>query len=395
MHHPFLNSCLLTAMLWAGIASSSADPLISNVRVSQRPGTNFVDVYYNLSGSGPNGATVSVELSDNRGTSYDLPITWLSGHVGNGVPDGTNRYLVWNAGSDRPSSFSTAMRLRLTAVDSPPIPEAFALIPAGPFSMGRTSGDTDSDAPSVTVTVSAFYMGKYEVTKALWDDVRLWGIMNGYTDLRTGTAKSANHPVTKITWFDALKWCNARSQKEGLKPPYLSNNSVLKTGFANTSTDRTANGYRLPTEAEWEKAARGGVSGKRYPWGTDTITHSQANHYATGTSFGNLSGDLGYHPTYALGDRPQTSPVGSFAPNGYGLYDMAGNVTEWCRDWYGDIYGQIRTDPRGASTGTLRVTRGGSWISTAYSCRAAQRGADYPTDAYDGSGFRLARNSTP
>ncbi len=163
----------------------------------------------------------------------------------------------------------------------------------------------------------------------------------------------------------------------------------MKTGTIAPEMNWTANGYRLPTEAEWEKAARGGVSGKRFPWGTDTISHSQANYYAS-TSYS--------YPTYNDGTTPYTSPVGSFAANGYGLHDMAGNVWEWCWDWYGaSTYVNGASDPRGAASGSYRVYRGGSWSYDANNCRAAFRGNRTPSDSGNGSrlGFRVARSSVP
>jgi formylglycine-generating enzyme required for sulfatase activity len=159
------------------------------------------------------------------------------------------------------------------------------------------------------------------------------------------------------------------------------------------------NGYRLPTEAEWEKAARGGLSGKRFPWGSDTISHAEANYLATGAYGYDLSGVAGvvhsYHPSYT-GGQPYTSPVGSFAANGYGLYDMAGNVWEWCWDWYeGSTYVSGAIDPRGPASGTLRVRRGGSWYNLAINCRAALRRNDIPGYADNGFGLRLVRSSVP
>jgi formylglycine-generating enzyme required for sulfatase activity len=229
--------------------------------------------------------------------------------------------------------------------------------------MGRTSGDTDADAPPITVTVSPFYIQQTETTKAQWDEVRTWAVNNGYTDLGAGAGKAANHPVHSVNWWDVVKWCNARSEKEGLTPVYTVGGAVMRTGTTAPTANWSANGYRLPTEAEWEKAARGGVEGKRFPWGTDTISHAQANFrynggetYATGTS--------NFHPTYATGGDSCTSPVGSFGANGYGLYDMAGNVWEWSWDWYGaSSYVNGATDPRGAASGSDRVTRGGPSFS--------------------------------
>lgn len=282
------------------------------------------------------------------------------------------------------------------------VPTGFALIPQGSFTMGD-SLDGDSWAPTRTVTLDAFYMGKYEVTKAEWDEVRTWGLSNGYTDLEAGSGKSSNHPVLAISWYDKVKWCNARSQKDGLTPVYFTNDAqttIYKTGSVDVTNAQgkwTANGYRLPTEAEWEKAARGGLSGKRLPWG-DTISHSQANYHASSNLVYDLSGSVNnLHPTYNDGVHPYTSPVGAFAANGYGLYDMAGNVFEQCWDWAGEYAAGSQTNPRGASSGTDRVIRGGSYQNGAYYCRVADRtqGAD-PSSPYDYRlGFRVLRSLAP
>jgi sulfatase modifying factor 1 len=278
------------------------------------------------------------------------------------------------------------------------VPEGFCLIPAGSFTMGRTSGDLDSDAPPVTVNVSAFFMAKHETTKALWDEVRVWGAANGYTDLPAGGGKAANYPVHTINWFAVVKWCNARSEREGLTPVYSVNGAVMRTGQTAPTASWSANGYRLPTEAEWEKAARGGQSGLRFPWG-NTISHSQANYYAHITSnypYDSSGAVNDYHPSYKVGVFPYTSPVGSFAANGYGLHDMAGNVWEWCWDWYeGSSYVNGATNPRGAASGTRRVFRGGGWDGFAVFCRSAYRSFDPAPFTNNGIGFRLACGSVP
>jgi len=165
---------------------------------------------------------------------------------------------------------------------------------------------------------------------------------------------------------------------------------VYTNGEITPYVNRTVNGYRFATEAEWEKAARGGLSGQRFPWG-DTLSESQANYNGDTNYF---SYDLGPDDLNAIGQvggtSPATSPVGSFAPNGYGLYDMAGNSWEWCWDWYGTQYGQPTTNnPTGPASGSTRLCRGGAWYRNAGACRVAYPGPTNPEFWYiDYVGFR-------
>ncbi len=322
------------------------------------------------------------------------------------LPGQTSKQLiVYNVVSGNSGIYTLRARAGTEAVTSPaftvttynPVPavNGFAYIPAGEFQMGDAQGvGWERELPLHTVQVSAFYVAKYEVTKALWDDVREWGISNGYIDLPAGGGKAGTHPVHSISWYDMVKWCNARSQQDGLVPCYSVGGAVFRTGSNTPDCDWDANGYRLPSEAEWEKAARGGQIGQNFPWG-NTITHSQANYYSTSANSFDVSPMRGTHPTFNDGVIPYTSPAGSFAANGYGLYDMAGNVWEWCWDWNGDYSSALQTDPHGPSTGTIRLFRGGGWRAGTGSCRVADRWYAAPNGSDSDLGFRLARSSTP
>ena len=288
------------------------------------------------------------------------------------------------------SNTSPARFFRLSAV-----PAGMALIPAGDFTMGDTL-DSVSDARPTNVYVSTFYMDVNLVSLSQWQSVYSFATNQGYGFVHAGSGKAATHPVQTLDWYDCVKWSNARSQQAGLTPVYYTDasltqiytNGELTTVYPNWA----ANGYRLPTEAEWEKAARGGVAGKRFPWG-NLIGQSQANYTGGTASYSYDLGPNGYNAIGSIGGTvPATSPVGSFPANGYGLYDMTGNVFEWCWDWYGTPYPGGR-DPHGpAGPATYRVLRGGVWFFAASFARCAFRNYDNPNFANPFYyGFRCVR----
>lgn len=274
--------------------------------------------------------------------------------------------------------------------------DGMTLIPAGSFTMGDTL-DGETDAAPVSVTVSAFYMDTNLVSYSQWQSVYNWATNNGFDFVHAGTGKTADNPVETADWYDVVKWSNARSQQSGLAPVYFTDEGLTQV-YTNGETTSVfanwaANGYRLPTEAEWEKAARGGLSGQRFPLG-NTISESLANY----DSIAGYSYDLGpngYNPVGEVGGTPYTSPVGYFAANGYGLCDMAGNVNEWCWDWYGSPYGQpTNLNPTGPLTGSNHVLRGGDCdFSSSYHVRCADRnnGGRPPAYSYHDVGFRCVK----
>lgn len=289
--------------------------------------------------------------------------------------DGGNYSVRVTAGGQAVNSTAAT----LTVSDLPgPAPSGMAIIPAGSFVMGdslRDSGTNSDELPLHTVYVSAFYMDRYDVTLALWRQVYNWAIAHGYSFDGAGSGKAANHPVQTVDWYDCVKWCNARSEMEGRTPAYYTSaaqTTVYRTGdldISNACVNWNGGGYRLPTESEWEKAARGGASGQRFPRG-NTISWSQANYYAGPSVYTyDVNPTSGYDPAFNDGVYPFTSPVGYFAPNGYGLYDMAGNVWQWCWDWYGDYSSGSQTDPRGPFSspffsGCIAAVRGMTTRST-------------------------------
>jgi len=249
-----------------------------------------------------------------------------------------------------------AFGLHLIALPEPSASNNLVWINGGTFTMGSPSserGRSANEGPQRQTTVSSFYMEKFPVTQAAYQEI---------TGINPSAFKGPSLPVEQVSWFDAVEYCNKRSLKEGLTPAYTREGN-------NVIWNRDANGYRLPTEAEWEYACRAG---------TQTPFYSGTSVNNAGWFSGNSGG--------------RTQPVGQKEPNAWDLYDMHGNVLEWCWDWLGNYSAEAQVNPLGASSGAERVYRGGCWRFEAHQTRSAFRFGNHPQLKTFIVGFRVVRS---
>ena len=308
---------------------------VSNTRFVQDG--KQVKIYYDLSET----ADVSIYLSTDGGRSYgSSPIGHVSGHVGRQVPAGKSRCVVWDVLADRDKLQGSQVCFKIKAVRQDGkqditiggVSFSMVYVKGGTFTMGCTSeqgsGCWNDEKPTHSVTLNDYYIGETEVTQALWKAV-----------MRSNPSswKGDNLPVEGVSWEDAQTFIRKLNQMTG------------KT-------------FRLPTEAEWEYAARGGNKSRGYKY-----------------SGGNDISDVAWYernsgPNWYDGNRgAKTHAVKNKRANELGLYDMSGNVWEWCSDWYGSYESYSQTNPEGPSIGPNRVMRGGGWSFSAWDCRVSHR----------------------
>ncbi len=369
------------------LLSSGIPPSVSNVSAVQTEGTKKVSISYDVSSDGSVPVTISVQVQNG---AEPISAVSLTGDVGAGILPGVGKSIEWDMGADWSGNVAQDVEIIVTAIaeggaDGPEM----VTIPSGV----NSGVDPDYGAYSLTNEV-AFKMDKFEVTNDEMVRVMQWaydqgkitvsasGVTNVSGDAQElldldgsecritwsnsvfgmKSAKGSGYPCVEVSWYGAAAYCNYRSELDGKTPCY---------DLSDWSVDVCATGYRLPSSDEWEYAARGGLSGKRFPWG-DTVTHSNANYYSHDSYSYDISPTREYHPDYKDGGYPYTSPSEIFAPNGYGLHDMAGNVWEWCN----------------TTSGSGRGIRGGSWINRAYGLRCGFEYWDDPDDSYGDIGFR-------
>jgi formylglycine-generating enzyme required for sulfatase activity len=428
-----------------------ASPVVSNLQVAQRTdGSGLVDIFYDLYDVNGDDATVSLLLSDNSGVSFDVvpDVNLLSGDIGDDIPMGTGKHIIWDAGEELTDFDANQFRLRVVAEDwttygtvatptfSPPagiyttsqnveilcatdgaiirytldetepnesspvyaapilieenttvkakaykdywtdsetataeylvieIPENFILVEGGTFHNGTSN-----------ITLSSFFIGKYEVTQAEY--LAVMGTNPSHF------SSNPSRPVEQVSWFKVIEYCNRLSIAEGLTPAYSystfgtdpdnwpSGWNTSNANHTNVSCNWSATGYRLPTEMEWMFAAKGGNQSQGYTYsGSNTV------------------GDVAW---YDSNSGSRTHDVGGKDPNELLTFDLSGNVWEWCWDIYGSYPSGAQTNPTGAASGSYRIMRGGSWNFDANFCTVASRNDAIPTNTYYNLGFRIIR----
>ena len=370
---------MLILLLLAGNLAGQpldAQPVVLNVRASQRAGTGMVDIYYDLA-SASNALMVSVSVSTNSGAAFNAPAASLSGDLGSGIAPTTGKHVVWNAGADLTALYFPNVKVRVTADDSgapiPPPSPGVVWIPPGTFVMGSPTSEAErySDEVQHTVTLTkGFYMGKYPVTQGQY--LAVVGSNPSYFTTQdyygNPISPDLNRPVETVSWNDATNYCALLTQSDRAAGRIPSNWA-----------------YRLPTEAEREYACRAGTT-TAFHFGS-AIHGGMANFYDY-YEYDAAIGDI-YVANPSVPWLPRTTTVGSYAPNAFGLYDMHGNVWEWCQDWYGSYPSGAVVDPTGPASGSDRVIRGGGWLNFGGGCRSAFRDSYLPSYRDYDVGFRV------
>lgn len=365
MNSKMIAVFLLLSMFCITWLYANLPPVVSNVTAVQRTdGSKIVDIHYNVIDAENDSLTVNLHISPDGGVVYSYTPNQvnLSGDIRSGVTPGSGKHIIWYAGAESQPFDAANFVFKVTADD------IFYLLPI----QGGTFNNGTSD-----VTVNTFYIDKYELTQAAYQ-----AVMGSNPSQFTGVT---NAPVERVTWFNAIEYCNRRSITEGLTPCYSYSSygtnpvnwpagwNTNPANHTNVSCDWVAQGYRLPSEMEWMYAARGGNQTHNYTYsGSNTIDEVA---------------------WYAANSGNTTHTGGIKVANELGLYDMSGNVWELTWDIYGDYPSGSQVNPHGATAGSDNIIRGGSWDSGISHNTVSVRLGINPVNTYSSLGFRICRST--
>lgn len=398
--------------LWsfgAGAAESVSAPIPRYYRVAHS--TNAFDADADVAiGAGESDYAVDFSMGSFPNLAVDAlyAIDWLSGT--NWVRDWRVPGNIAATGHLGYAAVPVTMRVRILSTNVPPAVSNMVWVFEGTYAAG---------APGATrsVTLPGYYLDRTEVTEELWAEVATWAATNGYSlaDPLGLETHGAAYPVVGVSWYEAAAWCNARSERDALQAAYYLDATLTNAWRGGDvpgaiyQAATTSVCYRLPTEAEWERGARGFLAGAWYPWGaTNAVVEPDLANIRNSGDLSELLTTLltpaGGHQDlrYAyVGDLPApageemspwTTYVVVYPRNGWGAVDMAGNVWEWCSDWYRYETPTGTNSPTGPNSGTHRVIRGGSYGNDAEGCTVFHRGFQRPEVGRVCTGFRCVRS---
>jgi len=369
---------LRTAIITVKLGNVSATITVTQAGVTETANLTVSPMSYNFASEG--GTSSSFKVTSNQSWTVTKSDTWLTRSKSSGSNNGSftitaaaNTAAVERTATVTVSGGGITRTINLTQdrqLGLPPI-GGMVYVQGGTFTMGCT-GEQGSDCisnetPAHSVTLNSFYIGNYEVTQKEWLDIMGKSVLqiaseNGWEVYGVGD----NYPMYYLSWNDIVGTSGSTQVINGI--------TYYSDGFIYKLNKKTGKKYRLPTEAEWEYAARGGGSSKGYKYsGSNTA---------------------GYVAWYDVNSGGKTHPVGSKQANELGIFDMSGNVWEWCADWYGAYSSAAQTNPTGPATGSFRIFRGGSWYYEAKHTRVSYRGywANFSDTRSMLMGFRLACN---
>jgi formylglycine-generating enzyme required for sulfatase activity len=396
--------------------NTPSPPSVANVFASQRTdGSGVVEITYDLTDLDSSSLEISLKASDDEGVTWNLAISQVGGDVGQGINPGSGKLVYWDFSNEHPEQYGEAYVVRVTAEDQPL--GSFVSIPTGTFVMGAPIdevGDYPNERPQHSVTLThSFYIQSTEVTNQQYMEMAQWAYDYGYVTATSNSLRDAldgstqelldldgdfceiqfsggvfslrnvgyeinpDHPVKEVTWYGSAAYCDWLSLQEGLPRAY-----DHASWQCNGHDPYNAAGYRLPTEAEWEYACR---AGSQTAFANGGITYTGCNPLDP------ILDQIGW---YCGNNEGWTSPVAQKIPNAWGLYDMHGNLFEWCNDWYSSYESSPIHDPVGPLDGVGRVKRGGFWESSlAEHCRSAYRFGYGPRISNYRIGFRPVRTA--